>query len=326
MGKGRQPTVSVVVPCFNAEAFIQRALESALAQKEVSWEVIAVDDGSEDGTLDVLRQFRGSVRVEECPHRGASAARNRGTKLASGRFIQYLDADDVLLPGALAARISALEEETEAVAYSDWIRIKEDGDGLVMSSETVTGRIEDAGSDPEIATFAGFWAPPAALLYRREIVERIGGWSDTLPIIQDARFLFDAARAGATFVHVPHVGAEYRMRERDGLSRNSQERFVRDVYNNALEVEAIWRAQGGLTQPRLRALYDVLDYTARSMFEMDYALFREIVRRLYEMEPRFRATWPKTAALLARILGPRAAAKLLGSLGKAPPRIVSHGG
>src|SRR5262245_51755229 len=103
------PTVSVVVPCFNARPWIGATLESALEQRDVDSEVIVVDDGSTDGSADlVATEFR-DVRLAHTRRGGPSAARNLGTRLASGTFIQYLDADDVLAPGKLHAQVRALE-------------------------------------------------------------------------------------------------------------------------------------------------------------------------------------------------------------------------
>src|SRR5436853_6931925 len=84
-----------------------------------------------------------------------------------------------------------------------------------------------------------FWAPPAALLYRREIVDRIGGWPAGLPVIQDARYLFEAARRNARFAYVAGVGAYYRVSS-NRLSRRNLSRFIGDCARHASEIEAIW--------------------------------------------------------------------------------------
>src|SRR4051794_29328844 len=92
--------VSVVIPCYNSVRFIGATLKSAFGQTYPHLEIIVVDDGSTDGSADLIRSFGGRLRVEFGPNRGASAARNRGTTLANGEFIQYLDADDLLIPDA----------------------------------------------------------------------------------------------------------------------------------------------------------------------------------------------------------------------------------
>ena len=102
--------VSIVIPCYNAERFLAEALESAFLQSYPSTEIIVVDDGSTDRTADLIRAYGDSVLADFGSHGGASAARNRGTALARGEFIQYLDADDLLTPDAVAHRVAALQK------------------------------------------------------------------------------------------------------------------------------------------------------------------------------------------------------------------------
>src|SRR5437762_10442063 len=99
------PDISVIIPCFNAEHFIREAIESVLQQTHCDFEIIVVDDGSTDGSRAIVESIGPTIGLVCGPNLGASAARNRGTRLAKGEFIQYLDADDVLAPDALARRV-----------------------------------------------------------------------------------------------------------------------------------------------------------------------------------------------------------------------------
>src|SRR4051794_40223119 len=90
--------VSVIIPCYNARRFLSDTLASVFAQSYRETQVIIIDDGSTDGTADLIRSFSDRIIAEHGPNRGVSAARNRGTALARGEFIQYLDADDLLIP------------------------------------------------------------------------------------------------------------------------------------------------------------------------------------------------------------------------------------
>jgi glycosyltransferase involved in cell wall biosynthesis len=89
-----QPLVSIIIPCYNCEKWVRQAVESCLHQTYSNTEVIAVDDGSTDGSLEVLRQFLPRIRLEIGPNLGGNSARNRGFGLSAGEFIGYLDADD----------------------------------------------------------------------------------------------------------------------------------------------------------------------------------------------------------------------------------------
>src|SRR5579859_6937798 len=100
--------ISVVIPSYNAARWIRETLASAIDQTD-DFEIIIVDDGSTDGTSEIVEREFPWVRLIRTPNRGASYARNTGTEAASGDFIQYLDADDLLAVGKIAKQIAALE-------------------------------------------------------------------------------------------------------------------------------------------------------------------------------------------------------------------------
>jgi hypothetical protein len=153
-----------------------------------------------------------------------------------------------------------------------------------------------------------FWAPPAALLYRREIVDRIGGWPAGLPVIQDARYLFEAARRNARFAYVAGVGAYYRV-SANSLSRRNYSRFIGDCARNASEIETIWRHQGSLAPLRVDALARIWAHVAKAALLNgldDFELARARYNRLATRRSLFEA-----GCLLRRTVGPGAAASVL---------------
>src|SRR6266853_2661971 len=103
--------VSILIPAYNAEAWIGDTIRSCLAQTWPHVEVIVVDDGSRDATLEVARTFESaSVKVVTQPNSGAPVARNRAFELARGAFIQWLDADDLLHPDKIASQMHVAEK------------------------------------------------------------------------------------------------------------------------------------------------------------------------------------------------------------------------
>lgn len=253
--------ISVVIPCYNAAATLRETIESALAQ-EGRLEVIVVDDGSTDSSPAIIAEFEGLISSVRTENRGVSAARNLGTSMATGAYIQYLDSDDLLASGTLAERRAALERTRADIAHTDWQKLVEAPDGTWRPDETMRPDLPSLDRDAEAATATSqFWAPPAALLYRRTIVEHVGAWSSRLPVIQDARFLFDAAAQGARFTYVPGIGAQYRVRS-GSLSRSSYERFIADCATNAAEIDALWRSRGPLTEARREALAQIWTHVA----------------------------------------------------------------
>jgi len=245
--------ISVIIPCYNAERTLAATITSALDQ-DVEKEVIVVNDGSTDGSAEIIAEFGDRIRSLSTPNRGVSSARENGTRLACGQYIQYLDSDDLLVPATLGARLEAVATGDADVAHTDWQKMEFGRDGTNVLADIIRPDLAALERDAEAATATSeFWAPPAALLYRREIVERIGGWSAGLPVIQDARYLFEAARHKARFAYVAGVGAYYRVSP-DSLSRRNLTRFIADCARNASEIENIWRGQGALAPSRVDAL------------------------------------------------------------------------
>ena len=255
-------------------------VDSVLAQSYPEKEVIIIDDGSTDQSANIIKSYGAAVVAKCQPNQGASAARNHGTRLARGEYIQYLDADDMLAPDTLTKRVAAVEATGADIAYTDWQLFKTAADGSICWTNVVELALDRLGDDAEAACASStFWAPPAAILYRRWVVDRIGQWNVRLPVIQDARFIFDAARVGARFTRVEGVGALYRISD-DSLSRRSPERFIRDCFVNAAEIEAIWQNTGQLTEVRRKALLRIWSYLATATFRANLPEFSEACRHL----------------------------------------------
>jgi glycosyltransferase involved in cell wall biosynthesis len=307
MNTTKYPVISVIIPCYNAAAWIRTTLQSVFIQQGIDFEVIVVDDGStDDGAAIVAREFP-QVQLIRITNSGPSRARNIGTQAARGEFIQYLDADDLLAPGKLAAQLQALSDSGADVAYGNWQRLEEQADGSFLAGATVCRELP---AEAEIGLFTDFWCPPAVYLFRRTIVERIGSWNECLPVIQDARFALDAALQGGRFVYVPQTMALYRAHRKHSVSRRDPRAFNRDVYTNAMEVEAWWRRHGGFSPARHAALLRVYGQVARASFRRDPATFESVYQRLMQLDPRYVPVEPRGLALLSRFFGYRRAEAL----------------
>ena len=308
-----RPIASVVIPCFNAIATIGAAIESALEQRDIQVEVIVVDDGSTDNSLAVARYFNPRVRVLSGPNKGVSAARNRGIAEAAAAWIIFLDADDLLTCGTLRRRLETAEATGADVVVCDWQELLDPGgrtvDGAVKSIDFAA-----LEADAETGCATHVWAPPVALLYKATLVKGIGGFREDLPLIEDARFLFDAAYHGARFVHSPHIGARYRISPQS-LSRRDPARFWRYVFLNGKQVEAVWRASGSLPRGRREALKRIYDGAARGLFAAADPEYFEAVASLRHLGgelPRH----ARIAEPLARALGLERARRLLRVIGR----------
>jgi FkbM family methyltransferase len=294
----------VIVPCFNARKWIGDTLRSVVDQRCEEVEIIVVDDGSTDGSPEVVARDFPDVRLVPSDHRGPSEARNLGTRLSSGAFVQYLDADDLLGPDKLQRQVGALVESGADVAYGDWLELRATPSGGFELGRRVARRMQ---GEAEIALFTDFWCPPAAYLFRRGIVDRVAGWRRDLPVIQDARFVLDCALQGGQFVYCPGEAARYRVHTAGSVSTRDPLEFSRDCLRNALSVEQWWQAHGGINGDREAALIQVYAGVARGTFDADPGTFEVACQALERLEPGYVPRRPWFLRALARLGGYRRA-------------------
>jgi hypothetical protein len=209
--------VSVVTPCHNAEAFIGETIESVLAQSHHAVEHVVVDDGSSDQSWEATQRYArlhpGRLRVERLPvSRGASHARNLGAALAQGRFLIFLDADDLLAADALAALVAALHRHPDAIAHGPWTRLMRARDGTWR--ERPSG-VQRPSSDPDTALWEWLegraWVPPSAVLWPRPVFDRSGGWDEAFTVDDDGELMRRVLSSGVSLVPAAGGGARYRM-------------------------------------------------------------------------------------------------------------------
>lgn len=174
--------VSVIIPVYNCEKYIETAISSALNQIGVNVEVIAVDDGSSDDSLTLLRKFGNSVKVFEQKNQGACVARNVGIKHANGRFIKFLDSDDYLLPSSLKNQFSnAFSLIGNQFSYGRSFRHIETSGKIIPHSS------RDANYDNKDSLSNLLMDPPviSAIMYPSQLISEVGGFDVRLNKRQD---------------------------------------------------------------------------------------------------------------------------------------------
>lgn len=180
--------VSILIPCYNKRAYVAAAIDSALAQTHPC-EVIVVDDGSTDGSLDEVRRFDGRIRWETGANRGGSAARNRALELAGGTYIQFLDADDILPPDKIARQLATLSDApADAMAFCPWSFLHDSGQ---IDPPDARRYWHDyaRGSDLLVDMwYRGGFFPPHCWLTPRALIDRAGNWDETLTGDDDGEF------------------------------------------------------------------------------------------------------------------------------------------
>lgn len=171
-------SVSTIIPVYNGAATVAYAIDSALAQDFDGQEIIVVNDGSTDDTAGALAQYGDRIRVIDKPNGGAASARNAGIAIARGKFLAFLDADDIWLPGHLNALIEPLMRQPEAaLAFGDFETRDEDGNQVYSSVFAADPQRSRAPSLEEM--LSGFFSIlPSAAAVRRRSFNAAGGFDE----------------------------------------------------------------------------------------------------------------------------------------------------
>jgi glycosyltransferase involved in cell wall biosynthesis len=174
------PKVSICIPTYNRKAYLQETLSSVFAQTYEDYEVVVLDDGSTDGTPDMMQSGTYDVRYYWQENQGEAAARNRLIRLARGRYVSFIDSDDLLVPDAIERLVKAVEAEQEdVIAYGSYIRIDQDGNHVRCSGKKLySGYITNH-------MFQDIFVHPAGSIYPRRVFEDIGEYDTSLRVCTD---------------------------------------------------------------------------------------------------------------------------------------------
>ena len=257
------PLVSVVIPAYNAATTLPATLDSVLAQTYPHVEIIVVDDGSRDGTPEVLARYAPRVRGIRQANGGLAAARNTGLAAAQGQFIALLDADDLCEPERIGAQVAFMAARPDVVLSGTEFSCFDDN-GVVAGRFARQYYSRLGGAANGAAAFFGEaasvnvapWLPqpspaqvdmpvlvgdvyrhlalgnfihPPTVMFRRELVERVGVFNRAIPNCCDWEWLVRAARAGKfAFVDRPLL------RYRRSMSQMSGPRHKLQLYSDIL--------------------------------------------------------------------------------------------
>lgn len=178
--EGINPRVSVIIPTYNRAAMLKEAVDSVLAQNYRNFELIVVDDGSTDDTLEFLSAFREDITLVRQTHQGVSSARNAGIKAASGSLVAFLDSDDLWLPEKLSHQVDFFNANPEAqICQTEeiWIR-----NGIRVNPKKrhkkPSGMIFKASLNLCLVS-------PSAVMLRHGLLKTIGLFDESLPACED---------------------------------------------------------------------------------------------------------------------------------------------
>ncbi|MFH1371545.1 MAG: glycosyltransferase [Planctomycetota bacterium] len=216
------PTVSIIIPCYNDETTIDQTLQSLLNQTFFDWEAIVVNDGATDDSVQIVRKYQtrdSRIKQIDQTNQGLPAARNTGLSMAKGEFVNFLDADDILLPNMLQNIVYKLKKNPSLeAAYCGWIYSDAKMQDL---SWVVTPRLEGQLFG-ELAHHNLF--PCHSVALRRETFKKVGLFDCSLRHCHDWDLWLRVAKAGGRFGCVSSPLVIYRMSP-GSMSRNASAFF-----------------------------------------------------------------------------------------------------
>jgi glycosyltransferase involved in cell wall biosynthesis len=255
--------VSTIIPAYNAERTIARAIDSAIAQDYKGQEIVVVDDGSADSTASILERYANQIKVISQTNRGVAAARNMGVRRSSGKYLAFLDSDDVWLSAKLETLIAVLEQQPQAsLAFSDF---------TYMNSEGVaTGRscIDHAPSMEEMLTELPPLILPSTSVIPRHMFDRTGGFPEVFKRTQGCEdsWMLLLLRELGEFIYVPRELVQYEVCENKPIDKYFPElgTFIR-----LLDDRYAQRAKTLIQNLKVHQCQDLLSKTAHLMNDHD---------------------------------------------------------
>jgi glycosyltransferase involved in cell wall biosynthesis len=311
------PKVSVLIPCYNADKYIGETLESVFRQTWPELEVIVVDDGSTDGSADVVRSFeRPNLHFVQQPNRGSIVARNLCCSYATGEFVQYLDSDDLIAPDKIALQMRRLANAPRCVASAEWGRFYKSPQETRFCEEPVwrdlspidwlaLSRAEGLGM-----MFPALWLIPM------NIVRAIGPWNKELSLADDTEYFTRVVLASDQVLFCAGARCYYRSGLRGSLSGTRSRRGLASQFTVLDLCERYLRAIEDSERVR-RGLALSWQHLAHMAYPYDRALGERALERARSLHrvrirpgggPRFR--------VLSRLIGWRAARVLQVSSGR----------
>lgn len=207
MENSDRPLVSIIIPAYNARLYIRECIESVLRQTATGIECIVVDDGSKDDTAEIVKSFGSAVVYLYQDNAERSAARNNGLRLACGRYISFLDADDYLAPEKIADQLQFLQEHPECDLVYSKVRFFQDREARTFSAPK---RITPAGDVLEQLLYGNFITMHSPLI-RRSAIDRGGAFDVGLSHNEDWEFLLRLSISGAKFCFMDRFHAFCRL-------------------------------------------------------------------------------------------------------------------
>lgn len=277
------PKVSILIPCYNADRWIAQAIQSALDQTYPHKEVIVVDDGSSDRSLEVIKSFGDRIRWETQPNQGGNITRNRLLELSTGNWLQYLDADDYLKPNKIADQVQFLAQ----VSYVDVVYSPSTFE--YWKGETVWQEILPISEPRDLWVLLARWFLPqtGSPLWRKQAIVTVGGWKIDQPCCQEHELYLRLLKTGHQFEYFPQADSIYRQWSESTICKKDKSEVFRRRLAILDEAEIHLRQTQQLTPLRQTAINQARFECARMIWLFDRIWATDIIARIDATQTQF---------------------------------------
>lgn len=254
--------VSVIIPCYNAEIWIMETVDSCLNQQVYLKEIIIVDDHSVDNSWSKIQLLEAKypeiIKTYKNPRKGANSARNFGFECATGDYIQWLDADDIILPNKFKKQIEILKLEKADICYSDWRMDFYDSNGTKLREEKKQcSHVEDYCAE----LLKDNWTCNNNYLltyFAAQLISNHNGWNEETSVGQDREYFTVGALKELKFVYEPGVFSVYKMVNTSSVSKLN---FSKRLELNQVLEKRFFNLIQEITYDNRREFYSRIIYT-----------------------------------------------------------------
>lgn len=200
------PKVSVNMCCYNSERFLKATIQSILRQSYENYELIIIDDGSSDGTAEIIKGFNDQrIKYYYQANKGLSASRNRAVRHSSGEYVAFIDHDDIWLPDKLAQQVALLDTDPAVgLVYTDAYMVN----WRTKQKKRFSGMVTMSAGQVLDKLFLCDFIILSSIIVRKRLFELVGYFDEKLTLAEDYDFLFRAAKT-TRFAYVPLPAVEY---------------------------------------------------------------------------------------------------------------------
>lgn len=236
--------ISVIIPCHNAGFYLAQTIGSVLDQSHAAQEIIIIDDGSTDDSLDIARRFGhvcgpDLIRVYSERSGNATRTRNLGAALATGDALMFLDADDVLAPHALESLAGALADQPGGIAACPWRRLDFVNGQWLSRPPSCAPRQPD--QDALSGWLTGWYYPPCAVLWSKKAFLQTGGWDEEAALNQDGDLMMRALVSGIPLIETASGTAYYRRLPEGQISLSGKRHTYGGIAGRIAVIEKVAR-------------------------------------------------------------------------------------